>query len=334
MSSNPTAVRVDSLTSLLSAIPHVLGYHPTDSVIGIAIHEGGKLGMVQRIDIPPSDQIPALLGGCVPPMLRQEPASVLVLGYESITGQAVTAVRALSEALSGEGIDVAASVVVSPTGWRHLSCTCCPADGNPLPVPEHPTGVEMRVTSGTAPAESRAAFAHRLAPNERADTVGAACRKVRPAQAEDPQAVALAWGRLIASETPVEGVPDGVLALATVGLTRKLMVEFRDALLCHLIPSSFPDDLLDQSMMEAIRAGVPLDPATPKAHTPNRLIQVAASLPDHYAPPTLTVTGTYAWWAGDGTLSRIALDRALHIDPNYRLAGLISRMVDLGVRLP
>lgn len=334
MSSNPTAVRVDNLTSLLSAIPHVIGYNPTDSVIGIAIDEGGRLGMVQRIDIPPTDQIPALLGACVPPMLRQEPTSVLVLGYESITGHAAAAVRAFSDALSGEGIDVAASVVVSPTGWRHLNCTCCPADGNPLPVPEHPTGLEMRVASGTAPAESRAALARRLAPNERADTVGAECRKVQPAQAEDAQAVALAWGRLVASETPVEAVPDGVLALATVGLTRERMVELRDALLCHLIPGSIPADLLDQSMLQAIRDGVSLDPTTPRAHTLNRLIQVAASVPDDYAPPTLTVAGTYAWWAGDGTLSRLALDRALGIDPNYRLAVLISRMVDLGVRFP
>jgi hypothetical protein len=35
---------------------------------------------------------------------------------------------------------------------------------------------------------------------------------------------------------------------------------------------------------------------------------------------------------GDGALSRTALDRALEVDPDYRLAMLLERMVDVAVR--
>jgi hypothetical protein len=45
------------------------------------------------------------------------------------------------------------------------------------------------------------------------------------------------------------------------------------------------------------------------------------------------VVANYAWWRGDGTIARLALDRALSIDPGYRLAALLARVVDLGIRL-
>jgi hypothetical protein len=35
---------------------------------------------------------------------------------------------------------------------------------------------------------------------------------------------------------------------------------------------------------------------------------------------------------GNGALTRVALDRALRCDPGYRLALLLERMVDLGLR--
>jgi hypothetical protein len=39
-----------------------------------------------------------------------------------------------------------------------------------------------------------------------------------------------------------------------------------------------------------------------------------------------------AWYHGQGTLARVALDRALGDIPDYRLAGLVEQLVDLGLR--
>ena len=41
-----------------------------------------------------------------------------------------------------------------------------------------------------------------------------------------------------------------------------------------------------------------------------------------------------AWAEGDGAIARAALDRARRLDPGYRLAELLGRLVDAGVRLP
>jgi len=46
----------------------------------------------------------------------------------------------------------------------------------------------------------------------------------------------------------------------------------------------------------------------------------------------VTVLATFTWWRGDGAVTRVALDRALRVDPGYRLAQLLERMVDLAIR--
>ena len=331
MSSIPT-IRITGTESLLSALPHMLGYQPADSVLGIALHDG-QVGMVERIDTPPIDQIDGMLAATLPPLLRQQPSAVVVVGYETVTGQSVEAVEAFACALAATGLEVPVPVLVTPTGWRHLDCTCCPSGGNPLPAAEHPVGLEMSAATGSAPASSRAVLAQRLAPGKRAETVGGECERITAEQAEDVQAAALAWGRIVTSGTAVTDLPAQVLALAAVSLTRNPTTEFRDALLCHLCPNTMPADVLDQHTVQAIRDNVTLDPAQHPAATLDRLIQTAASLPDGYAVPVLTVVANYAWWRGDGTLARLALDRALSIDPHDRLAALLSRVVELGIRL-
>jgi transposase len=55
-------------------------------------------------------------------------------------------------------------------------------------------------------------------------------------------------------------------------------------------------------------------------------------LPDAQAAPALTVLANVTWWLGDGALTRVALERALDIEPGYRLACLLERMVALAIR--
>ena len=55
-------------------------------------------------------------------------------------------------------------------------------------------------------------------------------------------------------------------------------------------------------------------------------------VPDEHAAAPLTVLAHLAWWLGDGALARTCLERALAAAPGYRLALLLERMLDLGVR--
>ena len=44
-----------------------------------------------------------------------------------------------------------------------------------------------------------------------------------------------------------------------------------------------------------------------------------------------TLWGLIQWWRGDGVRARAALRTALDIDPNYRLAQLVTQALDAGL---
>lgn len=67
----------------------------------------------------------------------------------------------------------------------------------------------------------------------------------------------------------------------------------------------------------------------PRPGTPRSPLRHAA---DEYAPAPLTVLACFTGWRGNGTLTRAALDRALRCEPDYRLALLLERVVDLAIR--
>jgi len=134
-----------------------------------------------------------------------------------------------------------------------------------------------------------------------------------------------------------EDVADLVDSLLDVGL--------RDAVIAWLCPGTLPLELLPDDLADAVAVSLPApvwagraDGGTAGVVAGRRLLArlqwVVRAVPDDVAAPVLTVLANYAWWLGDGALTRVALDRALAHDPGYRLALLLERMVDLGLRSP
>jgi hypothetical protein len=69
----------------------------------------------------------------------------------------------------------------------------------------------------------------------------------------------------------------------------------------------------------------------------HRLLALCRSLPDECpdeAAAVCTVAAHVAWVAGDGAIARAAVDRAVRLAPDYRLAQLLEHLVDTGLRLP
>jgi len=58
---------------------------------------------------------------------------------------------------------------------------------------------------------------------------------------------------------------------------------------------------------------------------------VARCAPPPLAAPALTLAGFASWLSGDGALALIAAERALDIDPEYTLAGLLIQTLERGV---
>jgi hypothetical protein len=139
---------------------------------------------------------------------------------------------------------------------------------------------------------------------------------------------------------PIRTLPAQDLAVLAVSLTD---VDLRDGLIGWLCPGTLPKNLIDPLLFQQMARALPGPPwleadAADTARVvglqriERRLCELSAALPDVWAVPTLTVLASLTWWRGDGALTRIALDRALRAQPQYRLARLLERMVDLAVR--
>jgi hypothetical protein len=59
---------------------------------------------------------------------------------------------------------------------------------------------------------------------------------------------------------------------------------------------------------------------------------VCRQAPPELSPGPLTLFAHVVWWRGDGALARTALDMALEVDPRYKLAEILGRMVDAAFR--
>jgi hypothetical protein len=150
------------------------------------------------------------------------------------------------------------------------------------------------------------------------------------------------WSRVLCDEDdaePIRELPPQDLAMLAVSLTD---VDLRDGLIAWLCPGTLSQDLVDPLLFAQMRRMLPepwlsgdvggLEQVIGRQRIERRLCELSAALPDGWAVPTLTVLASFTWWRGDGALTRIALDRALRVDPHYRLAQLLERMVDLAIR--
>jgi len=68
-----------------------------------------------------------------------------------------------------------------------------------------------------------------------------------------------------------------------------------------------------------------------------RLLALCRSVPDECpaeAAAVCTVAAHVAWVDGDGAIARAAVERALRLAPDYRLAQLLEQLIETGLRLP
>ncbi|HEY7717350.1 MAG TPA: DUF4192 domain-containing protein [Pedococcus sp.] len=353
-----TTIRLRGPADLLAALPYQLGYHPDDAIVVVSLRQRA-VGLVQRLDLPPEEHLAEACDALLPALERDCPDAVLLVGYEREPGSSLTVLDAVRDACDLADLEVVDRLVVRDGRWYAPDCEsgCCPPDGAPLPTAADTPAVADFVGLEVAPLRDRAAVGAQLDRDERraaevADALGAGAafglapvgsgpRSHRAARADRERWLAT-WavvGDVSASRPPVDGLaPDEVAALA-----RSLRdVELRDAVIAWLCPGTLPVDTLGEDLAGLVRRALP--PAVWGEERPSelsaraarrlqaRLVELCRAMPTGEAAPMLTVLANLTWWMGDGTLTREALGRALALEPDYRLARLLARMVDLALR--
>jgi Domain of unknown function (DUF4192) len=272
-------------------------------VIGLT---GGVVTFGARHDLPPPppDELAAT-------MARQPMQELVVVGYGppvSVT----TAVLPLIAALRSQGLYVQDALRVAEGRWWSYLCTeplCCPPEGRPCRPPESAVAAD-------------AVFRGMVAlPNRRAlvEQVAAAGGEVRAAMVT---ATARAQSRM------ADLLAEDLAAGRSGGRVRKAGREaVRDAERRYRNGATLTDDefaWLGIVLVDSVVRDYSLDRSDEAEWRIRLWNEVVRRVEPAFVVAPACLLGYAAWRAGDGSLARVAIDRALKEDPADRIAALLD----------
>ncbi|MBA3019690.1 DUF4192 family protein [Propionicimonas sp.] len=283
-------ISIHTVTDILGIIPPLLGFVPDDCVVVVATREG-RMVVAARLGLEETT-VQMDLAGQVTAAARQVHAdSAFIVGYHtSPNSNAIPLVNLLLDALPTFGITPHAPIYVTgdQNGDAVYHCMCtdpgCDAIGKVPP----PTRIEGILEA----AVSRQAIVERVAAGPRSAAVG--------------EAMAHLSGRMTAEEA--EAAVQSVLGCDSVDhLTNDQVALAAHALRVshHQVRAAIG---LPMTAKEADFGGVQQRLADDPSRV-DRLIEMAACLPDNRATACLEVLAANAYWCGNGTLANIALKR-------------------------
>jgi hypothetical protein len=138
MSSPAQTVRLDDLADVCAAVPHLLGFHPTESIVVVGVMgERGRIEFTLRLDLPDPDDEAALAEVCAQRMAHAGAEAVIVFVYTSDpVGGGDLPRRSLVDAVVA-AVDVPlrdAALVAGDRVWSYIcaDARCCPPEGRAM----------------------------------------------------------------------------------------------------------------------------------------------------------------------------------------------------------
>lgn len=338
MDNTPAPLRLRSIEDLLNVIPYLIGYHPTDSVVCVAVRDRRTPVLVNTplasIDADGADETATDVAAArVAAHVVGEADTAIVVGYG--TPEQVDAVLAKFElALRAFGVDV--MMVVRSTGRRYCcltaGCDTCPA-GSVAYDPDTSLIAVRAVMAGHTALPDRAAVAALLNPVEglRRVQMDAACRRASrrlQAMLQDPAPV----GGTGPSHRPGSWTGPGMPVpwpVAEAGI---------DALHGALRAAEQGQVLSDDEVgWLAVVLRIAVVQAAAWRSSTNDTWQrqlwtdvVRRATPALTAVPAALLAST-AYHAGNGTLATFAVQRALQVDPGNGFAHVLEHALAAGM---
>lgn len=336
---------------LADALPYLMGFHPSDSVVMVALHGGrGRFGGRLRLGIPQSpmewEPVADQLAECLVSGSERRgsrPDAIVVFlcqdPVEGVTGhQAMERLRPFAQLLRTAcgTLDVPVLEALCISGGRYWSYCCpdrrcCPEEGSPLALPGTTVMAAAAAYAGIHVRGSLRDMEARLAPLETAGALG------------QRQALDSAGAVLVSRILDTEG--RGEVAGETLELAHTLMARLGGAPAGPPSAADANDDrLIGHDEAAAVILGLQdretRDKAAqwmegPEAASALRLWRALARrcvgpYVEHAAAP-LTLAGWVSWSTGDEPAARVALGLALRADPDYTFAQLLHQACNEGL---
>jgi hypothetical protein len=339
-------IKIGSVGGFLAIIPHLIGFHPSQSMVVVGLDaRHGRIAVAFRYDLPdPPDRARAreIAVHVIGVLKKRQIRTVIAAGYGP--GTLVTPV-AESIRTAARGARVALRDLLRVEDGRYFSYVCrdprcCPPEGVPFDGPAHPAAAAM-AAAGLPACPDRASLAAALAPltGPEADSMARATQRALR-RARDLRATSSARpagpGRSGRPGRPAgparSGRPAGSREVTDAGRTA-----VRDAIATYRRGGQITDH--DQMAwltvcLADIRvrddAWARMDPEYRFAH--RRLwTDVVRHAGEAFVPAPASLLAFIGWQSGEGALANIAIDRALAADPGYSMAHLIGQALDAGL---
>ncbi|MBT2455879.1 DUF4192 domain-containing protein [Streptomyces sp. ISL-86] len=345
-------ITLRSPAELADALPYMLGFHPTDSLVMVAVHgEGGRFGGRLRVGIPTApaeweDTARQVAETLVQGSRRRgaEPDGIVVYLCQDPRGgessqRVMTRLRPLAQRLrlACGALDVPVLEALCLSGGRFWSYTCsdelcCPAEGHPL------------AAYGTSVMAAAATFAGLQVRGSLREIEGR-LTPLRGAMAEEQER---ALDRAAAALVPkiLDGATRAEVGAETITLARALMQrmvlsppaeagpgadDWDDALLGPDEAAAVILGLQDREIRDIGAEWMEDEEAGPALRLWRALARRCVGAYREHAAAPLTLAGWVSWSTGDEPTARIALGMALRADAEYRFAQLLHHACNEGI---
>lgn len=305
---------------LLAAIPFLIGYHPTDSLVIVSLKDD-CVGMAMRVDYPIAESVDSTdaYHALVFHLVREGAEGALIVAYVPDSrddGEEI--LEGVSLALARAEIPVRESLLIAHGRWRSVICgdqQCCPREGNELPeITTSRVAVEQVADGRPMPFGTREGLADSISAIDLASDAGFISQvkqarivpdgdQLQLAQRNGALAVLDLASRFIAGSLGRSPEDDQKLAAHVLGS------------LCDIQVRDFALGSHDENSIEIYWAMW------------HYLIRIA---PSGYIAPVASLLAALSYEKGEGALAQRCLDRALADDPSYSLAALLRRVFSAG----
>jgi Domain of unknown function (DUF4192) len=316
-------IRLSSVAGFLAAVPHLLGFHPSQSMVVVGLDaRRGRIVLAFRYDLPdPPDPARSqeITEHAVAVLKKRRIRTAIAAGYGA--GTLVTPVaESLRAGLRGAGIALRDLLRAQDGRYFSYLCAnpgCCPPEGVPFDESAHPAAAAL-TAAGMPTRPDRASLVASLAP-----LTGQVTESMRRAT----ERALLRAEELIASP----GAPS----------SRWLVVEAgREAVRSAIGIYRRGGQITDHDQLAWLSVTIAdlrvrddawarMDPRHRAQH--RRLwTDVVRHACEPYVPAPASLLAFCAWQSGDGALANVALDRALADKPRYSMALLLREALDSG----
>lgn len=317
----PTRLRLSSPGDLVEAVPYLLGFHPRDSVVALALRGSRRrVHFTMRLDLPGSADRGPVADGIAACLVNAKAEHAVLVTYSAApaTDGALSEaglVQAVTRSLAEREIELTDALHVAAGRWWSYLCAdplCCPPEGTRLAAEPCSAVAATATYAGLVALPSREALEQTLDPvgflaaagMRQALSWAETALAARGTDEDDLRSVRRESIDLLSAAVD-GGAPlsDDEAARLIVGLQD---IEVRDD--CCAWATTERSDPARRLWTQLARRGVP-----PWGTVP------------------LFLVAWFSYLAGDAALAAIAVQRCLRGDPTHRMALLLQEALQRGM---